>query len=74
MHHSYKTVMLIAICLIIIGLIILAVNLARSNFNLSSFNNTKLVTNEYKITENFSSVLIECHSHDIVIKHADDGI
>lgn len=74
MHHSYKTVMLIAICLIIIGLIILAVNLARSNFNLSSFNNAELVTNEYKITENFSSVLIECPSHDIVIKHADDGI
>lgn len=74
MNHSYKTVILIAICIIIIGLIIIAVNIARSNFNLSAFNTADLVTTEYTVTEKFSSVLIDCQSHDIILKRASDGI
>ena len=73
MKKATKVWLIVASSLIVFGLLIFTGVMIMLKWDFSKLSNTKYVTNEYEITDQFNSVSVNTSTSDIVFAPSGDG-
>lgn len=74
MSKRTKLWLIIATCLVLVGCIILGGVMAVLKWDWSKLSTTRFVTNEYTISEKFSSIAIDTNTVDLTFAVSSDGV